>query len=230
MGGEVQGTGAHAHAPGGRGRRCGRLGGALLHPAYHALDARAQLARIERFGDVIVGAHLEADDAVHHVAGGGDHDDSQVVPLAQVARQAQAVLAGQVDVQQHDIRHRPRERRAHLLARPGLCHLVAMAREVILEHGANLGIVVDDQNMTAGGHRQADAGKRIERAIIAACRNPSGPARPGRCYQPKQNCFLADNCPIHPMRKVRGLITHARGAAPCASTTTTTFSWGPKRW
>ena len=31
-----------------------------LHPAQHALDAGEQLARIERLGDVIVGADLEA--------------------------------------------------------------------------------------------------------------------------------------------------------------------------
>ena len=34
--------------------------------AQHALDARQQLARIEGLGHVVVGAHLEADDAVDH--------------------------------------------------------------------------------------------------------------------------------------------------------------------
>ena len=80
------------------GSRPARRGGgaaALLHAAHHALEARAQLARVERLGDVVVGADLEADDAVDDVAGAGDHDDADVVALAQVAREREAVLAGQ---------------------------------------------------------------------------------------------------------------------------------------
>ena len=48
---------------------CGTGGASLRRgPAQHRLDAREQLAQIERLGDVVVGADLEADDLVDRVA------------------------------------------------------------------------------------------------------------------------------------------------------------------
>jgi hypothetical protein len=44
-------------------------------PAQDRADARQQLARLEGFGQVVVGADLQADDAVHRVALGGEHHD-----------------------------------------------------------------------------------------------------------------------------------------------------------
>src|SRR3990170_115664 len=41
----------------------------------HGVHAREQLARIEGLGQVVVGAHLQADDAVDVIALGGEHDD-----------------------------------------------------------------------------------------------------------------------------------------------------------
>jgi transposase-like protein len=69
--------------------------------AQHAADARQQLARLERLGQVVVGAHLEAEDAVQRLVAGGQHDDRQGRLRAQLAAQGQAVVAGQVQVQ-HD--------------------------------------------------------------------------------------------------------------------------------
>ena len=85
---------------------CGRR--RLAGAAQHALDARQQLARLERLGDVVVGAEFEADDAVDRLAGRGHHDDADLAAaLAQPARQREAVLAGQADVEQDQLRQVP---------------------------------------------------------------------------------------------------------------------------
>ncbi len=44
----------------------------------HRLDARQQFARIERLGQVVVGAHLQPDDAVGLLRQRGQQDDRQV--------------------------------------------------------------------------------------------------------------------------------------------------------
>jgi hypothetical protein len=105
-----------------------------------------QLARIERLRDVVVGAHLEADDAVDHGRGRRQHDDRDArVALAQVARQAQAVLAGHVDVDQREVDRLLRRQLARAARRLGSEDRVAVAREVFLEHFAHVRLVVDDQ-------------------------------------------------------------------------------------
>jgi hypothetical protein len=40
-------------------------------PPHQRLDPRQQLARRERLGQIVVGAHLEADDAVERIAARG---------------------------------------------------------------------------------------------------------------------------------------------------------------
>ena len=52
-----------------------------VHAPQHRLDARQELARIERLGQIIVGADLEADDAIGLLGHGGQEDDRQFVVL-----------------------------------------------------------------------------------------------------------------------------------------------------
>ena len=146
-------VGAEVGAP--RGRRA----------AQHALDAGDQLARIEGLGDVVVRAHLEADDPVDDRAGGRQHDDRDLrVALAQVPREAQAVLAGHVDVHQREVDrmrggHRPRGAGAL-----GADRRVAVGDEVFLQHLAHVRLVVDDQDRGLGAHRCRFAPCDVRRA------------------------------------------------------------------
>src|SRR5206468_2752561 len=54
-------------------------------------DAGDQLAQAEGLHDVVVGAELEADDAVALLAARGDDDDRHVRPRAQLAADVEAV-------------------------------------------------------------------------------------------------------------------------------------------
>ena len=118
--GEVEAAAAEAHAL--RVRRRWRLARSAAGRAcvrrITLFIAREQLARVEGLRHVVVGADLEADDAVDDLARAGDHDDADVVALAQVAGEREPVLARQAQVEQHDVGRRALELGAHRRRRP----------------------------------------------------------------------------------------------------------------
>ena len=85
----------------GRSRRRRRLARRAMRRSTR-LDARQQLAQVERLGDVVVGADLEADHLVDRIAAAGDDDQPAAPVLAQLARDREAVLARQAEVEQHE--------------------------------------------------------------------------------------------------------------------------------
>jgi len=93
------------------------------HPAaQHGVDARHQFARIERLGQVVVGAQFQTDDAVDLVALGGQHDDGEIpaflVLRAQAAANRQAVLARHHQVEHDEVVEFARQRPLEQLAQP----------------------------------------------------------------------------------------------------------------
>ncbi len=58
---------------------------------------------VERLGDVVVGAELEALDLVDRAVAGGEHHDRHVGELADPLEHPVAVQVGQADVQQHQV-------------------------------------------------------------------------------------------------------------------------------
>ena len=81
----------------------------------HRLDARDELARIERLREVVVGADFEPDDAVDVVAFRGEHDDRHVfVAAAQPPADRKPVLARQHEVEDHQVVALARELAVHL--------------------------------------------------------------------------------------------------------------------
>ena len=73
-----------------------------FQPAQNRANAGGQLSRVERLGQVVVGAELQADDAVHIFAAGREHDDRHFAFLAQAAQDFEAIHARQHHVQQDD--------------------------------------------------------------------------------------------------------------------------------
>ena len=73
--------------------------------AQHRVDACDELARIERLRQVVVGAHLEPDDAVDFLALRGEHDDRhRFARAAEASAYREAVLAGQHQVEHDQMR------------------------------------------------------------------------------------------------------------------------------
>ena len=166
-----------AIAPGRRLRR-GRAGrgGRGQGPAQHRLDPRQQLAQVERLGDVVVGADFEADDLVDRIAPSGDDDEAAVPVLAQLPGDREPVLAGQAEVEQHQVgrigRHEAQQRR------PGvrLGDAIALALQVARKQTRDLCVVVEDCDVDCGAHR-GEAGRPRARP---SRQNPSVSASPRR--------------------------------------------------
>ena len=116
--------------------------------AQHGADTRHQFARIERFWQVVVGAHFEAHDTVDVLAFGGEHDDGGLVAgAAQAAADRQAVFAGQ-----HQVQHQ----QVVALAQPQLVHgsgvfggedVEALFGEIAAQQVAQAHIVVHYHNL-----------------------------------------------------------------------------------
>ncbi len=149
--------------------------GARLAPQDRA-QPRQQLARLERLRQIVVGADLEADDAVHGVAARGQHQDRHVGGLADAAADFEPVGVGQ-----HQVEHQ----RVELLA---LQPLLALARgrrggdakarvaEIVADHAGEALVVVDDENAAGHGVTIAARGPRV----LEDCGAASMPCQPCR--------------------------------------------------
>jgi hypothetical protein len=119
-------------------------------PAQHGLHAGHELARLEGLGHVVVGAQLQPDHAVHHLAAGGEHDQGDVAVAPDGAAQLEAVHLGQHDVEDGGVEpalSQPGQSRA---GAQGLLQRQIEALEVGRQRGAELGVVVDQQDAGHG--------------------------------------------------------------------------------
>ena len=118
-----------------------------LEAAQHGLDAREQLLRLKRFGDIIVRAELEAEHLVERFVLRGQHDDRHVRRFADFAQHLPAVHAGQHQIQQNQIRREGLELLHGRVAAVGHFHLEALFFQIEIHQLANVRIVVHEQNL-----------------------------------------------------------------------------------
>lgn len=109
----------------------------------HACD---ELARPERLHEVIVGAHLEPDDAIDLLAFGRQHQDRHVVPGANAPADRQPVLAWQHQVENDQVGTDAAENGIHRNRILGFLDAKAFADEQRAYERADLRIVLDDEN------------------------------------------------------------------------------------
>ncbi len=96
--GLLRGAGLRGRAAAGR---CSFAGGGA---AQHGLDAFDQQALRERFGDEVVGAHLEPEELVDFLILGGQENHRQIGLLPQAAQKLHAVHARHLDIEDRQLR------------------------------------------------------------------------------------------------------------------------------
>jgi hypothetical protein len=122
------------------------LGRRLLGTSQHGLDPGQQLARRERFGDVVVGAHLQAEDLVDLGVACGQHDDGRLGELPDTTTRLHPVDPWQVEIEQ-DRRHGSETQALHcLLTGEGVEESITVALEEGAQHVCNGVVVLDEQN------------------------------------------------------------------------------------
>ena len=102
---------------------------------------------MKRLRQIVVGAHLEADDAVHRLAAAGQDDDADVRFLAQLAREREPVLARQHKIEDDEIDRILRHDLAHAGAVMCDTDAVALARQILLDDLADLFLVVHNDDV-----------------------------------------------------------------------------------
>src|SRR5216683_2931236 len=124
-----------------------------LGAAQDGADARHQFARVEGLWQIIVGAHLEADDAVDVLALGRQHQDRHARAGAEPPADREPVFARQHDVEHHEIRLAQGGAEA-IERRAAVAHIdaKALAREIVAQQAPDLDVVLDDENMRALVH------------------------------------------------------------------------------
>ena len=120
-------------------------------PAQQRLYPRDQLFHEEGLGDVVIGAQVEAFEALVEFGAGGEHDDRDgVVPLAQLAQDAQAVPPRQHDVEHDHIVALAGRQLVGADAVGGEVHGVALFLEGLADEAGDLLFIFRDQNAHAG--------------------------------------------------------------------------------
>ena len=130
------------------GERLGRRRGAVRPPQQRA-HARHQLVRAERLREVVVGAQLEADDALGLLGAGGQHDDRDRRGRLVGTKQPADLQA--VDVRQHQVEHQQlrrtrRDRLQRLAAGGGALGEETGLVEITSDELGDVRIVLDDQD------------------------------------------------------------------------------------
>ena len=140
---QIAKDGAIGRRRGGGDCGCGRSA------AQNGVDARGEFAGIEGLGEVIIGADLQADDAVHVVAVSGEHDHRDVGDGTDLAENFEAAHAGEHHVENDEgigAGESAAEADAAVVNGFGA---QALRDEVFGDELAQLDIIINDEN--AGG-------------------------------------------------------------------------------
>lgn len=123
-----------------------------LEAAEDGADPGEELAGFERFGKVVVGAKLQTEDTVRGVSLRGEHDDGNAVALADELEHFDSAEAGKHDIENDEVDVVFKGALGTELTIEAALDGEAFGREEFGEHLAQLGIVVDDENLGERAH------------------------------------------------------------------------------
>ena len=119
-------------------------------PSQKSLHACHQLAHAEGLAQVIVGARLEADEAVHFLDPRRHHDDRQVAEAAHFLADLHAIAAGQHQVEHDQVGMIGLHPRHGVEAVRDALRFEARRLEVVGHQLGELRLVFDDQDLAHG--------------------------------------------------------------------------------
>ena len=125
---------------------------AVTRAPQHRPDPRGHLAGAERLDDVVVGAELEADDAVGLLAAGGEHDDRDLGALAERAGDVVARPVGEHHVEEDEVGHLARGLLDRVGHRSGHTRVEPLAVKCLREGFGDRGLVLDHEDGAPARH------------------------------------------------------------------------------
>ena len=131
----------------------GRLGG---DPAQDRADAGEQLPRVERLGQVIVGAQFQPEDPIDILRLRRQDQDRDLRRIPQAPAQAEPVLPREHQVQHDQIDARFRQRMVHVGSVARERHAAIVAAQIARDQGRDLPIVLHDEDVGCRRYRHRD--------------------------------------------------------------------------
>ena len=135
------------HAADAQQLRLHRAAAELQIPPELRFHPRQHLHGVEWFCNVIVGAHVQAQDLIRVLGLRREQDDWNVGMLAQLRERFDTVHSRHHHVQQHKVDIFLRGHRQRARAVIGLEHLVVPGREIDFQRRHDVAVVVADQNV-----------------------------------------------------------------------------------
>ena len=129
------------------GDACGQ---GLLKTPQHRPDARCEFANPERLGDVIIGAQVQAANAIFLTGARGEKNDRnacKVTALANLAADFKAAMSGNHDVQQKENRRLLARLRQYFVAGDAKPHGESGSLQVMADQVADVGIVFKNNDV-----------------------------------------------------------------------------------
>ena len=122
-----------------------------LRPPQDGVDAGDELLHLKGLDHIVVRPHLQALDAVEHLALGRQHDDGHLAGLPDLGADGPAVHHRQHDVQQDQVRHLLLELLDGLSAISGDADIKALLHQIHMDQIADVAVVLYDQDIAAHG-------------------------------------------------------------------------------
>jgi hypothetical protein len=152
----------------------------LIGAAQHRTHARHHFVRIERFGDVIVGAEIQPHHTIFAFHAGGQHHDwggGQRGIAPHDARDVPAVAIGQHQIEHHQIGPIAANGMQRCFSLVSRRYVIAGLFQIGANDADNFFIVVDDQNTLTHGDALPSSGVFTHKHTMKLCRNYGGPEK-----------------------------------------------------
>ncbi len=115
---------------------------------------------MEGLGHVVVGAELEADDAVDFLTARRQHDHRRAGVFVQALADRQAVFAGHHVVQHHQADIAAAQHLVHFPAAGGGVHFETVLAKEAGNQVAQFEVIIDDQDAGSGGNGGRNGGRQ----------------------------------------------------------------------
>ena len=117
-------------------------------PAQNCMNAGKQFAWVERFGQIIVGAHFQPDYSVDLITLGGEHDNRrQVASAAQSAADRQAIFTWHHQVENQQVEMFTSAQAIHLVGIANCLDGKTIFAKVAGQQVAQAGVIIDNQEV-----------------------------------------------------------------------------------
>ncbi len=158
------------------------------HAAQVRADAGQQLAEAEGLDDVVVGPHVQPDDAIQLLAACRQHQDGDGALAADLAADLEALQPGHHHIQQHQVGLLAARQFQGGLAIIGNQHVKPLLAQLVLQHIDDHLVVIGKQNRGRHDPAQSSSPRSFSPVDLPRPSSPHAPCGSPRPSSPHASC------------------------------------------